>query len=145
MIMAVLALLGYVYLLFSLTVIYRPSNFKYSHFMVPFWSYRAILDGRHELIAENLVNVVMFVPIGFLLRVVFKSIRWKGVLFVSLSVSITIEFLQFALNRGSAEVDDVMHNLLGGIIGYGLFIIIKTLFKRGKGNKNEEEKLLAYN
>lgn len=145
MIMAVLALLGYVYLLFSLTVIYRPSNFKYSHFMVPFWSYRAILDGRHELIAENLLNIAIFIPIGFLLGFIFKSIRWWKVLIVGLFVSVTIEFLQYALNRGSAEVDDVMHNLLGGIIGYGLFIIIKTLFKRGKGNKIEEEKLLAYN
>lgn len=136
-IVAVLLLLGYMYFLFSQTVFYRSSIFPYNHFLMPFWSYRAILDGRHELIIENLLNVVIFIPIGFLLGFIFKSIRWWKVSIVGLFVSVTIEFLQYALNRGSAEVDDVIHNLLGSMIGFGLFVAIKILFRRVKELKGK--------
>jgi glycopeptide antibiotics resistance protein len=92
---------------------------------MPFWSYQAILDGRHELIADNLLNVAIFIPIGLLFAMVFRSIRCWIVLLGGFVISFIIEFLQFVLNRGNAEIDDVMHNVLGSLIGYGFYSLIK--------------------
>ncbi len=44
---------------------------------------------------------------------------WKALL-VSCGISVTIEALQFLFMRGFSEVDDVMHNTLGCILGYML-------------------------
>ncbi len=115
----------YVYLLFSQTILCRSQQFKYSHYLMPFWSYQAILDGRHELIADNLLNVAIFIPIGLLFAMVFRSIRCWIVLLGGFVISFIIEFLQFVLNRGNAEIDDVMHNVLGSLIGYGFYSLIK--------------------
>lgn len=129
-IIAILTLIGYVTLLLSQTVFCRSSQYNYSHYLVPFWSYQAILDGYYLLIYDNIMNIVIFIPIGLLLRLAIKSIRCREVLLVCLIVSVTIEFLQFALNRGSAEFDDVMHNLLGGLLGYGLYYLLKYGYEK---------------
>ena len=42
---------------------------------------------------------------------------WKALL-VSCGISVTIEALQFLFMRGFSEVDDVMHNTLGCLIGW---------------------------
>lgn len=39
-----------------------------------------------------------------------------------------IEFFQYFIGR-SSDVDDIITNLLGGIIGFGMFIICNHLFK----------------
>lgn len=127
---AISALIGYVTLLLSQTVFCRSSQYNYSHYLMPFWSYQAILDGYYLIIIDILLNLAMFIPVGLLLRLGIKSINCRGVLLVCLFVSVSIEFLQFALNRGSAEFDDVMHNLLGGLFGYELYYLIKSGYEK---------------
>ena len=75
------------------------------------------------------MNVLMFFPLGLLIGCVFKNISWKKVLIASLCLSVLIEFLQFLLKRGFAELDDVMHNTLGAVIGFGLYVSVATLVK----------------
>jgi len=47
-----------------------------------------------------------------------KSMTWLFTLLIGCSISVTIELLQFFLMRGFSEVDDVMHNTVGCILGY---------------------------
>lgn len=64
-----------------------------------------------------------------------KSMTWLIVLLIGCSISVTIEALQFCFMRGFSEVDDVMHNTLGCILGYSLWLMVhgstlkKTLAK----------------
>jgi len=46
----------------------------------------------------------------------------KGV--IGCSISTTIEVLQFCFMKGFSEVDDVMHNTLGCILGYNLWLMV---------------------
>ncbi len=46
--------------------------------------------------------------------------------------SITIESLQFAFSVGAMDIDDVILNTSGGMVGYGLFRIMKQLLKSFK-------------
>ena len=48
----------------------------------------------------------------------FEEMTWWKALLVSCGISVTIEALQFLFMRGFSEVDDVMHNTLGCLIGW---------------------------
>ena len=47
-----------------------------------------------------------------------KSMTWLMVVIIGCGISVTIESLQFLFMRGFSELDDVMHNTLGCILGY---------------------------
>ena len=117
---AVLLLVEYVFLLFCSTVIFRTPGETRHYDFHPFWSY-----DRPELLIENIMNVVVFVPVGFLLglRIQDSSFTIRKALLVALmgcGISVTIEALQFFFMRGFSEVDDVMHNTVGCFIGWFL-------------------------
>lgn len=126
-----LLLIEYLFLIFCSTVFFRDVSADYN--FTPFWSYLAILDGRKELIPENIMNVVVFVPIGMLMGVMadvrgmMDEGRWKKgwqvalIIGTGLGISISIETMQYFFHRGFAELDDVMHNTIGGMIGYGIY------------------------
>lgn len=113
-----LLLVEYIFLIFCSTVIYRKGYEGAGYELSPFWSYAAIQEGRTELLAENIMNVVVFIPVGLLLGIAFKQMAWWKALLIGCSISISIEALQFWLMKGFSEVDDVMHNTTGCILGY---------------------------
>ena len=115
---ATLLLIEYVFLIFCSTVIFRVASQSRTYDFHPFWSYRAIQDGRVELLSENIMNVVVFVPIGILLAIAFKQMTWWKAPLIGCSISVTIEALQFCFLKGFSEVDDVMHNTVGCVIGW---------------------------
>ncbi len=115
-----LLLIQYVFVLICSTVIFRPYNEKQKHNFCPFWSYEAIHEGRSQLLPENVMNVVAFVPVGLLLGCAFSNMAWWKVMLVGCGISVSIEAMQFYFKRGFTETDDVMHNLLGCLIGYFL-------------------------
>lgn len=114
----ILLLVEYVFLLFCSTVIFRVACETRKYDFQPFWSYQAIQDNREDLLAENIMNVVVFIPVGLLLDIAFKQMTWCKALLIGCSISVTIESLQFFLMQGFSEVDDVIHNTLGCILGY---------------------------
>ena len=150
---ATLLLVEYIFLLFCSTVFFRTTSELRKYDFHPFWSYRAIEDGRADLLPENIMNVVAFIPVGFLLGSLLrvkgswsrngswlmvkgsstseatKSMTWLMVAIIGCGISVTIEALQFLLKRGFSEVDDVMHNTIGCIAGYilvhGLRLMVK--------------------
>ena len=54
--------------------------------------------------------------------------------FTEVKISPTIEALQFFFMRGFSELDDVMHNTLGCLIGFGFMIILRIIFKTRYNN-----------
>ena len=71
-----LILVGYVFVLYCSTVLFRTAADGNGHEFRPFWSYEAIENGRSELLAENLMNVVVFVPVGILLGFMVNGSRF---------------------------------------------------------------------
>jgi glycopeptide antibiotics resistance protein len=126
---ATLLLIEYVFLIFCSTVIFRVASQSRTYDFHPFWSY-----DRPELLVENIMNVVVFIPVGILLGITFKQMTWWKALLIGCSISITIEALQFRFMKGFSEVDDVMHNTLGCLIGFGFMIILRIIFKTRYNN-----------
>ena len=101
---------------------------KKEYDFTPFWSYCAYFRGNDpQLLPENIMNVLVFIPVGLLLGLSSRSMTWLRALLIGASLSIGIESLQFIFLRGFSEFDDVMHNSLGCVIGYGLFRLLSRL------------------
>ena len=64
------------------------------------------------------MNVIVFIPIGILLGITFKQMTWWKALLIGCCISISIESLQFWFMKGFSELDDVMHNTMGCLIGW---------------------------
>lgn len=116
-----LLLIEYLFLIYSSTVFLRKISGERKVEIIPFWSYE-----KPDLYVEILMNVAVFIPVGILLGVILKSRKWWSVIIIGAGISISIEILQFSLKRGYLEFDDVMHNTLGCMIGYGVYILAKS-------------------
>ena len=67
-------------------------------------------------------NVLLFIPYGFLCCLAFKSLRnFFGCLLFGALTSMAVEFLQLATARGYFQIDDILTNILGTVVGYLLF------------------------
>lgn len=129
-----LLLVEYSFLLYCSTVIYRKALPEREFDLMPFWSYTAIQEGKEELLVENLMNVVVFVPVGLLFSCVSHRLKWWLVLLIGFGISISIEALQYFFIKGFSEFDDVMHNTLGCLIGFGFMMILRIIFKTRYNN-----------
>jgi glycopeptide antibiotics resistance protein len=77
--------------------------------------------GRH-LVVNFLGNIVAFLPMGVLVPSLFGGRRPAlRVAVASFVLSLMIELLQGVSGRRVADVDDVILNTVGGLIGYGLW------------------------
>lgn len=76
------------------------------------------------------MNIVVFVPVGVLAGSFFRRMTWMRAIMYGAGLSVGIEALQFVFGKGLTEVDDVIHNTIGCLIGYGLFLFISERIKR---------------
>ena len=115
------ALAEYIVFLFSSTVIFRDVKEVRRLKFIPFWSY-----GQPDMLVQIMMNVVVFVPIGFLLGFANNRLMWWHVLLIGAAISMSIELLQLVFKRGFFELDDMIHNVLGCLIGYGIYVVLRT-------------------
>ena len=79
---------------------------------------------------QILGNFVMLLPLGIYLPLLYKRLSgFIPFLFVSLLVAILIEVLQLATSFRSVDIDDVLLNTTGAVIGFILYKIISSNIK----------------
>ena len=67
-------------------------------------------------------NILLFVPLGFLLPMSFPYFqKWYRCIFTLAGFSVWIELTQYIFSLGITETDDVMHNTMGATLGYFIF------------------------
>lgn len=78
-------------------------------------------------------NIAVFLPLGYLLPILTRKINnLYKVFIVSISISILFESLQYVFYLGTLDIDDVILNTTGGVIGYIIYYFIKKLMKTRK-------------
>lgn len=127
-------LVEYLFLLLYLAVFVRNTQAGWTYNLSPFWSYQAIRKGRDDILAQVIMNVLAFIPIGLLLGT-FKGMKWWQALLIALCFSMLIELLQLVLKRGLAEIDDVVHNGVGCVIGYWAFVGLRKMTASCSGSR----------
>lgn len=83
-------------------------------------------------VVSYLLNIVLFVPLGFLLPLIWERENnpWK-ILLAGVSFSLLIELSQL-LNLRSTDIDDLLLNTLGAMIGFALMRLFALMTRRGK-------------
>ena len=102
---------------------YTPMN------LVPFVD---VLNSRGDFIRQVGLNVIMTVPFGFLLPLVKKAnVKVLEVVLYTFLLSLFIELLQPLINDfRSSDITDLITNVIGGFIGYLIYLIFKPLTTR---------------
>lgn len=76
-------------------------------------------------------NIMYFIPLGMILPLCFDGMRhWWRTTAVGLAISTGIETTQLLLHLGLFEFDDMFHNTLGTLMGYGVFVVLIRLIKK---------------
>ncbi|MBQ9019278.1 MAG: VanZ family protein [Bacilli bacterium] len=80
-----------------------------------------------RLFYKNVIgNMIMFLPFGFFTSFYLKSEKIQLPLILTLIASISIEFVQLSIGR-VFDVDDILLNILGGIIGYEIYSLLRKI------------------
>ncbi len=122
-----LLLFEYLSLIFCSTFVYRETKEVRTHRLDPFWSYKV-----PSLMPENVMNVAVFVVFGILIAASFKRISWWKNVLIGFILSLIIELLQYTFKRGSFDVDDLINNTSGTVLGTIMCLTVTTLWKIGK-------------
>ncbi len=79
--------------------------------------------GQFNAILNLVGNTVPFVPVGFLVPLVYRKMTWPKALALAVAVGLAIEGTQVVFRVGIFDVDDVILNALGVVIGYWVFTL----------------------
>ena len=121
----------YIVVLLYFTVVGRYSHEEYEYQINFFTSYRWFFQYNGEqVLRQLLINFVMLMPVGFLLPVVIKS-KHKYLITMALSLLLTvfIETMQLITKCGSFEVDDIINNFIGAVLGMLIYALCSKLLK----------------
>lgn len=122
-----LLIVEYAVILVLLTAILREDPIFPEGFDKTFFSDKRGLIGNR--LKESIANILMFAPFGGLLG--WVSTRWYSrilLLLLGILFSFGIETLQYTLDKGVADVDDVACNALGLIGGFVLWSLLSSLY-----------------
>lgn len=115
----------------------RTSVGEYRYNLVPFseikryFKYFSVI-GIESFMLNIVGNVVAFVPFGLLIPIIAKGYRkFFIILFDGIMFTVIIESVQLILKVGSFDVDDMILNTMGVIIGYIVFKLLYAGVKKG--------------
>ena len=118
----------------------RTLQRDYTYNLVPFSEIKRFITNYKILgfegFAVNMIgNVVAFIPFGMLLPVVIGNSRNSALIILDgFVVSVCIEFIQLFTKVGAFDVDDIILNTTGVIIGYIIYRCLRRAYKK-RGRK----------
>lgn len=135
----------YIVIVLGATIGDRVSTDSKSLSMHLFSSYKDAWNNFSPGAWRNIIlNILMFVPLGILLPLIFKNCRKYWVTYlVGLFFTLIIEVIQLISGRGIFEIDDIFNNTLGCIIGYGIVMIFISFFVDKNKYENNKKLILT--
>ena len=126
-----LVLIKLIVLKYTVDFTFPTSLFSLNSNFIPGKTIFGYLSGEPSwwiAIYNLLGNVLLFVPLGIFLPSFFRAITWEGVLAVTLGFSVVLEISQLFV-VGTPDIDDVILNSLGAILGYVIFLYFMSMVK----------------
>lgn len=97
--------------------------------------------GIESFIVNILGNVLAFAPFGFLLPALSEKYRnFITTTFLSLFFSLCIETTQLLLKVGIFDVDDILMNTIGGMLGYIAYAILHGIIRHFQQNDKKKRR-----
>ena len=110
----------YILLLFQLLTD-SEANVGGGYNIMPLTEMTRYTFGSNLFMLNVVGNIIAFIPFGFLISNYLKSKHFLSPMIITIIVSASVEFIQLAIGR-SFDVDDIILNVVGSIIGYLLYI-----------------------
>ena len=86
--------------------------------------------GAFAVFANLAGNILIFVPYGFFISVASRERGFFKILFFSMGLSLCVEIIQLFTRVGSFDVDDILLNTIGGVLGYIIFLICNGIRRK---------------
>ena len=84
-----------------------------------------------EALLNLIGNTTMFIPLGIVWPSVFKKLNAHGkIIAAGVGVTLTIEILQLPFYGRATDIDDLILNSAGYLMGYGIYLLVRKLRKR---------------
>ena len=115
---------------------YNLELFKEIH---RFWDYREQV-GFVTMFTNLFGNVLIFVPFGIFLPMASRYRSFFSTLFAGFGLSLCVEIFQFITRVGSFDVDDLLLNTIGGIMGHILFVTCEAVGRRNDYKKKNRQR-----
>jgi len=131
-----LILVLYLALILRLIVFKYPPGITFSTAnanLIPFKTILGYLSGEPtwKIATRNLLgNIIVLTPLGFLLTVLCQKIKYSKILLIGMAAGVILELLQVIFKSGILDIDDIILNSLGVVIGYLLFAFTYEVFKK---------------
>lgn len=132
-----------VYFMFFAEILGRTDfSARYRYNLVPLKEIKRFLNNASTLgwvaVFANIGgNILAFMPFGFCLPLVSRHhFKFVATTLYTFGLSLTIELIQLVSKVGSCDVDDLILNTLGGILGYIIFYIYVKMFGNNKRKKS---------
>ena len=88
---------------------------------------------KRDLLLNVIGNAAMFIPSGIVLPIIYKRLdSFVKVILAGGGISLCIEIIQLPFSVRVSDIDDLMLNTSGVIIGYGIYALIRLLKRRKK-------------
>lgn len=98
-----------------------------SYIIIPRNKYYLVSIGWMPAVWEVVDNILLFIPLGILLPMVCVYISWKKVAIIAIATSASIEVCQLVFRLGLFELNDILHNTLGAVVGYSIYLLFTTI------------------
>lgn len=120
------------FLLYSLILFYvvtfQDVNYGTNNF-IPFKEILRYEIGSAYFIHNVLGNILLFIPFGFFVSYILRSKKPSYIIVITFITSLVIEFTQLLIGR-TFDVDDVLLNIIGGFLGYLVYLIIQVIYDK---------------
>ena len=84
-----------------------------------------------EALLNLIGNTAMFIPLGIVWPTAFKKLNTHDkVIAAGFGMSLLIEVLQLPFFDRASDIDDLILNTLGFLIGYGIYLFVKKCWRK---------------
>ena len=123
---------------------YISSGYRYNLVLFKeikrFIEYRQLL-GTESFVVNIIGNILAFAPFGFMLPLLNNKYRkFFAIIFLSILFSFSVELVQMLLKVGIFDVDDILLNTIGGIIGYWSYLMVSALVRKLRSENNKSRR-----
>ncbi|MCC0685378.1 VanZ family protein [Clostridioides sp. ZZV15-6383] len=140
LLLSIIYIIFLIYILMTIRIILFKDSAIYSIFkgifrsvnLIPFYTICQFITDSNIDFMRATVNIVrnigIFIPMGIFFPIIFKNLNKKAIVISIILVSLGFESIQYILALGSSNIDDIILNSLGGIIGIAIYIDMNKLF-----------------
>lgn len=122
----------YMVIVLGVTLIERDGYWGWRQITPLFYSYKLAWFSGNAVEWRNIIlNICMFIPLGFLLPLGIKCFKsFYLTAFAGFIFTVVIEASQLCFHLGMFELDDLMNNTVGSMIGFGIYVLYGKIILR---------------